>query len=293
VAALAAQFAFELIGSAARDLLSHGVPPLTTLRFLAWVFLVDLLLAPISLATAFAARAVPYGFLLGLPLVGLLALFARERRTRIDHALELSGAYRGTALLLGDVIEADDSYTGSHSRGVVELAVQVAERLRLGVGERRDVEFAALLHDVGKINIPAEIIHKPGPLSPEERELVNRHTLEGQRLLEQVGGVLGQVGRIVRSCHERWDVAGYPDGLAGFATPLEARIVCACDAFSAMTTNRSYRRALPVGAALAELRRCAGSQFDPVVVAALCDVVERSGIHLVAEAAPVEPALAV
>jgi HD-GYP domain-containing protein (c-di-GMP phosphodiesterase class II) len=103
--------------------------------------------------------------------------------------------------------------------------------------------------------------------------VIETHTVEGQRMLERVGGMLGEVGRLVRSCHERWDGEGYPDGLAGEAIPLVARVVCACDAFSAMTTDRPYRDALSVEAALAELRRCSGTQFDPDVVDALVAVV--------------------
>src|SRR5207244_8593038 len=102
-------------------------------------------------------------------LVGLLGYFARERKTRIDHALELSHAYRGTALLLGDVVEADDAYTGSHSRDVVQLVLDVSDELGLSARERRDAEFVALLHDIGKIRIPAEIANKPGPLGVGER----------------------------------------------------------------------------------------------------------------------------
>ena len=98
------------------------------------------------------------------------------------------------------------------------------------------------------------------------------HTVEGQQMLERVGGVLARVGVVVRASHERWDGGGYPDGLAGEAIPLAARIVSACDAYNAMTTDRSYRRALPVADALAELERCAGTQFDPDVVAALVAV---------------------
>jgi HD-GYP domain-containing protein (c-di-GMP phosphodiesterase class II) len=95
-------------------------------------------------------------------------MFARERQVRIDHALELSGAYRGTAMLLGDVIEADDEYTGSHSRDVVALVVAVATRLGVGPADLRQAEFAALLHDVGKVKIAAEVINKPGPLDDDE-----------------------------------------------------------------------------------------------------------------------------
>ncbi|HEY2182801.1 MAG TPA: HD-GYP domain-containing protein, partial [Gaiellaceae bacterium] len=189
-----------------------------------------------------------------------------------DKVLELKNAYQGTSYLLGDMIEADDAYTGSHSRDVVELVLAVAERLGLDADEQRMAEFTALLHDVGKIRIPPEIINKPGPLDDEERALMNTHTILGQEMLERAGGLLGEVGPLVRSCHEHWDGNGYPDGLAGEDTPLVARIVCTCDAWSAMTTDRSYRRALPHGAAVAELRHCAGTQFDPRVVDALLAV---------------------
>jgi HD-GYP domain-containing protein (c-di-GMP phosphodiesterase class II) len=207
-----------------------------------------------------------------LPLVALLRLFSGERQRRIDSALELSDAYRGTAFLLGDVVEADDAYTGSHSRHVVDLVLGVADVLGLSPDDRRDAEFVALLHDVGKIRIPSEIINKPGPLDAEERAIIETHTIEGERMLEQVGGLIGHVGELVRSCHERWDGGGYPDGLAGEDIPLIARIVCACDAYSAMTTDRSYRKALGRDEALDELRRCAGTHFDPQVVDAILRV---------------------
>jgi putative nucleotidyltransferase with HDIG domain len=194
---------------------------------------------------------------------------------RIDHALEQSDAYRGTAFLLGDVVEADDEYTGSHSRHVVDIVLDVCDELGVTAADRRDAEFVALLHDVGKIKIPAEIINKAGPLDANERTIIETHTVEGERLLEQVGGLLGHVGRIVRSCHEHWDGSGYPDALAGESIPLVARIVCACDAFSAMTTDRSYRRARTAEEALEEMKRCAGTQFDPEVVAALVRVNTR------------------
>jgi HD-GYP domain-containing protein (c-di-GMP phosphodiesterase class II) len=207
-----------------------------------------------------------------VPLVGLLSFFARERRVRIDHALELSSAYRGTALLLGDVVEADDAYTGSHSRHVVDLVLATCDRLRLSPQDRRDAEFVALLHDVGKIRIPNEIINKPGPLTPEERAIVETHTVVGEEMLDRVGGVLGNVGHLVRSCHERFGGGGYPDGLVGDEIPLVARIVCCCDAYSAITTDRPYRAGRSAEEALEELRRCAGTQFDPDVVDALARV---------------------
>jgi HD-GYP domain-containing protein (c-di-GMP phosphodiesterase class II) len=272
--ALAAQFAVNFVAAMppARAALSLGAR--AQLRLMAPSFAVDAALAPLGILLAFPAAQHPLSLLLAMPLVALLGFFARERQVRIDHALELSHAYRGTALLLGDVIEADDAYTGSHSRDVVELVLGVADRLGLAPVERRHAEFAALLHDVGKVRIPSEIINKPGALDPEERAIINTHTLEGERMLEKVGGLLGIVGRIVRSCHERWDGGGYPDGLAGAEIPLVARIVCCCDAFNAMTTDRSYRKALPLEEAKAELVRCRGTQFDAEVVDALLAVLE-------------------
>ena len=175
--------------------------------------------------------------------------------------------------LLGDVVGANDEYTGAHSRAVVDLVLAVCDRLGLDGASRRNAEFVALLHDVGKIRIPNSIINKPGPLDPEERAIVNTHTIEGQRLLERVGGLLAEIGELVRSCHERWDGRGYPDGLAGEEIPIISRIVCCCDAFHAMTTPRPYRPARPVAEALAELRLHAGSQFDPRVVGVLEAVV--------------------
>jgi HD-GYP domain-containing protein (c-di-GMP phosphodiesterase class II) len=156
---------------------------------------------------------------------------------------------------------------------VVDIVLAVCDELQVSPQDRRDAEFVALLHDVGKIRIPAEIINKPGRLDAEERAIIETHTLEGERMLEQVGGMLAHVGRLVRSCHEHWDGGGYPDALVGEATPLVARIVCACDAFSAMTTDRPYRAARTAAEAAAELERCAGTQFDPRVVDALVRVV--------------------
>jgi HD-GYP domain-containing protein (c-di-GMP phosphodiesterase class II) len=267
LAALAAQFALVFVGTWIRQ---KGLrAPHVPIQTQGLSYAVDAGLAPIGLLVAFAAIHQPLLVLLVLPLVGLLRLFAREREQRIDAALELGHAYRGTAMLLGDVVEADDAYTGEHSRDVVSLTLEVADRFGLGARERRNAEFVALLHDVGKIRIPASIINKPGPLDPDERAVIETHTLEGEAMLTRVGGLLGDIGRIVRSCHERWDGEGYPDRLAGEATPLIARIVCCADAFSAMTTNRPYRRALTTEEALAELRRCAGTQFDPNVVEAV------------------------
>jgi putative nucleotidyltransferase with HDIG domain len=187
--------------------------------------------------------------------------------------LELSSAYRGTALVLGDVIEADDGYTGEHCKSVVALTLELAEHLGLSAERQRNLEFAALLHDVGKIAIPKEIINKPGKLDPHEWTIVKTHTLEGQKMLDRVGGFMRQVGSIVRSHHERWDGAGYPDGLKGEEIPLEARIISCCDTWNAMRTDRPYRKALDYATAEAELRSASGSQLDPSLVEALLELV--------------------
>jgi HD-GYP domain-containing protein (c-di-GMP phosphodiesterase class II) len=271
VAALLAQFAFDF-GNALLHVVARQIELRTLARMMRLVYLVDAALAPVALATAFATRLHPELVVLILPLVALLQNFSRERKQRIDNALELSDAYRGTAFLLGDVVEADDAYTGSHSRHVVDLVLGVADALELDESNRRDAEFVALLHDVGKIRIPSSIINKPGPLDAEERAIIETHTIEGEEMLSKVGGLLGHVGRLVRSCHEHYDGNGYPDKLAGEEIPLVARIVCACDAFSAMTTDRAYRKARTPQEALAEMQRCAGTQFDPRVVAALVSV---------------------
>ena len=268
--ALLAQFAFDFVPATIRERVIDGVSARTLGGLVAPVYALDGALAPIGLLVAFAATQVSAAVaLLIVPLATVLAVLSRERQARVDQALELSSAYRGTAMLLGDVVEADDAYTGSHSRGVVELSLAVSDRLGLDHRLRRNVEFAALLHDVGKIAVPKEIINKAGPLDAAEWQVMYRHTIEGEEMLNRVGGVLSEVGRIVRSSHEHYDGSGYPDGLAGEEIPIEARIVTCCDAFSAMTTTRSYRKAMSLEAALAEVRACAGTQFDPQVAEAL------------------------
>ena len=292
VLALAAQFSCDLVWSTIRDWLWLGIPPQLQPSLFGWTLSVDVLLSPIGLAAAIAAQDEPVAALLPLPLAGLFALFARERQGRIDHARELSHAYHGTTLLLSDVLQADDEYTGLHSRDVVSLAEAVADEMGLDARQRRNVEFGALLHDVGKIAVPGEIINKDGPLTDEEWTVIKTHTVEGQRMLDQVGGVLSEVGRVVRSSHERWDGGGYPDGISGQGIPLESRIVSCCDAYDAMTSDRPYRPARPPEEALEELLRCSGSQFDPEVVSALSSVIEkelriRGAKRLETEAQPV------
>jgi HD-GYP domain-containing protein (c-di-GMP phosphodiesterase class II) len=274
VAVLAAQFACDLVASTVLARRAQGVSPRLKLRKLGSVWLVDALLSPLGLVAAIASVHHRYAFLLVFTLPGLLAVFARERNDRIDQTLELSATYRGTAILLAELLERTDAYTGGdHTRGVVELSLLVADELGLSAADRRRVELAALMHDVGKIAIPTSIITKPGPLTPEEWAIMRTHTIEGQRMLDRVGGALAEVGQIVRASHERYDGRGYPDGLAGRAIPREAAIISACDAYDAMTTNRPYRGARSGAAAMEELRSESGRQFDPRVVVALEAVV--------------------
>ena len=275
--ALAAQFTCDFTANVVRERLCGGIGIRELLGEVREVYLIDAALAPLGLLVAIAGAHQRWAVLLIAPLFAILRIFSRERRARLEQLIELGDAYRGTALVLGDVVEADDAYTGEHCRGVVRLALEVAAALGLDAQRARNVEFGALLHDVGKIAVPKEIVNKPGKLDPEEWEIIKTHTIEGQRMLERVGGFMREVGEIVRSSHERWDGAGYPDGLRATAIPLEARIVSACDAFNAMTTTRSYRRAMSLDDAVAELRRCAGTQFDPQVVDTLVGLVGTEG----------------
>lgn len=271
-AILVAQFAGDLVWTATCEWLALGMAPRRIAEPMVTVFSVDALLAPLGLTVAFAAQHAHVAALFALTALLLLHRFARDRQAAITGSIELGHAYRGTAFLLGDVIEADDHDTGTHSRAVAPLTIAVATKLGLGARDLRIAELVALLHDVGKIRIPNEIIHKPGPLSREERAIVEMHTIDGEQMLGTVGGLLGEVGRLVRSCHERWDGTGYPDGLAGEEIPLISRIVCCCDALHAMTSDRPYREALTVAAALDELERCSGTQFDPEIVEAVVSV---------------------
>jgi putative nucleotidyltransferase with HDIG domain len=277
--ALAAQFGFDYIAAAVRDRLFGDDLDLPGLaREVAPIYAIDVALSSLGLVVAFAVAAGhgSWPVILIAPLFLVLRVFSRERQERLEQMAQLNDAYQGTALLLGDVVEADDSYTGEHSKGVVRLSLDVAAELGLDSAQRRNVEFGALLHDVGKIAIPNEIINKPGKLNEREWEIVKTHTIEGQKMLERIGGFMTEIGTIVRASHEAWDGSGYPDGLRGEEIPIEARVVSACDAFNAMTTTRSYRRAMRVEDAIAEMERCAGSHFDPRVVEALLRVLRTS-----------------
>ncbi|HKD93696.1 MAG TPA: diguanylate cyclase, partial [Gaiellaceae bacterium] len=188
------------------------------------------------------------------------------------HKELLAEIRRGTAHepLLRTLAEREPELR-AHVADVSSLAVRVGERLGLAPDELEELRLAAELHDVGKLAIPDVVLQKSGALDATEWSFIHSHTLIAQRILSSAPA-LRPVGAIVRSTHENWDGTGYPDGLAGEAIPLAARIIGACDAYSAMTSDRPYRAARTPAQAVAELRRCADSQFDRTVVQLLCAV---------------------
>jgi putative nucleotidyltransferase with HDIG domain len=188
LAALLAQVLFDIATTLTWTWIGDRISPRVELPLLSWIYLVDAALAPLGLLIAAAAVARPGLVLVALSPTAMLFLFARERQQRLGQTQALSTAYRGTALLLGDVVEADDHYTGSHSREVVDLSLAVADALGLDATARQNVEFAALLHDVGKIRVDKEIINKRGALDDAEWTIIRRHTIDGEQMLMQVGG---------------------------------------------------------------------------------------------------------
>jgi putative nucleotidyltransferase with HDIG domain len=248
------------------------------LRSVAWVYAFDVVLTPVGLLVVLATPEARLAFLLPIAVVALLELHRRERAGRLDSLEDLSHAYRGTALLLGEMIEGDDPYTRVHSTGVVDLAAALARALDYGgPTAMRDVEFAALLHDIGKIKIPKEILRKPAALDDREWQIMRLHPVLGADMLTSAGGVLAGIAVAVRHHHERWDGTGYPDGLSGAEIPLLSRILAVCDTYSAITTDRPYRPARDPNIAFAELHAGSGSQFDPAVVAAFAELFEAAG----------------
>jgi putative nucleotidyltransferase with HDIG domain len=169
-------------------------------------------------------------------------------------------------------LEARNGYSGEHSRGVVELAVEVIQQMNLAE-EVATVKQCALLHDVGKIAVPDSLLNKSGPLDAIEQEAMRKHTEVGARIVGSLEG-LTHLAPLIRAVHERWDGKGYPDGLKGEQIPLSSRIVHACDAWHAMSSDRPYRKALRTDEAIEEVRRNVGRQFDPRVVLALCKVLK-------------------
>jgi diguanylate cyclase (GGDEF)-like protein len=200
----------------------------------------------------------------------LLAGIAHQAKLAIQNASSfqsLEDTFLSTVEALANALEANDEYTSSHARWITDMALEVGRELGLDAKTLKRLELGALFHDIGKIGIPASILTKPGPLTPEERAVIETHPELGERILAPISR-LEDVRPIVRHCHERWDGAGYPDGKAAEDIPIEARVILVCDAFHAMTTDRPYRSRLPIEEALRRLEESAGSQFDPDVVEA-------------------------
>jgi diguanylate cyclase (GGDEF)-like protein len=200
----------------------------------------------------------------------LLAGIAHQAKLAIQNASSfqsLEDTFLSTVEALANALEANDEYTSSHARWITDMALEVGRELGLDAKTLKRLELGALFHDIGKIGIPASILTKPGPLTPEERAVIETHPELGERILAPISR-LEDVRPIVRHCHERWDGAGYPDGKAAEDIPIEARVILVCDAFHAMTTDRPYRSRLPIEEALKRLEESAGSQFDPDVVEA-------------------------
>ena len=186
-------------------------------------------------------------------------------------AEQIRRSYVATVRALTNAVEARDAYTGKHAERVAAYGLELATRVDPDLAAEPQVEFGFLLHDVGKVAIPDGILHKPGPLSPQEELLMHGHALIGWHIVRAIPS-FDQAAGIVRSHHERWDGGGYPDGLRGEEIPLGARIFAVADAFDALTTDRPYRPAVTVGEARARIGRDSGTHFDPRVVEALADM---------------------
>jgi HD-GYP domain-containing protein (c-di-GMP phosphodiesterase class II) len=206
----------------------------------------------------------------------LLGGVAQQAKLAIANASSYEGLERtfvSTVEALANALEANDEYTSRHARSISDLALRVGEALGLDERTLKQLELGALLHDIGKIGIPNDILSKPGRLTAAERRIVQTHPELGERIIAPIDR-LQSVRPIVRHAHERWDGAGYPDGISGEDIPLESRIILVCDAYHSMTTDRPYRRRLSHPEALRRLAEGAGTQFDPRVVEVALGVLE-------------------
>jgi ribonuclease P protein subunit RPR2 len=201
----------------------------------------------------------------------LREVFKQERA----RAQELRRSYTATVRALSNAVEARDAYTGKHAERVTAYGIELARAAGLEIEDSPQIEFGFLLHDVGKVAVPDAILFKRGALTEDEYSLVREHPVIGSEILRDVD-FLGEGTLVVRHHHERWDGQGYPDGLAGDAIPLPARVFAVADALDALTTDRPYRPACSFAAAREEVYREAGSQFDPAVVAAYRQIPDRS-----------------
>jgi putative nucleotidyltransferase with HDIG domain len=212
-----------------------------------------------------------------LAFVRVLARIVTAQLEAEEEELErrrLHAESMGVQALLA-AVDARDHYTGDHSKSVVQLSSRAARQLRLSARQIAEAQQVALLHDVGKVAVPDHILQKAGPLTPAEREVIETHPVVGARIVRSIAG-LAHLAPAIRAGHERWDGAGYPDGLAGEEIPIVSRITFVCDAWDAMTTDRPYRRALGRDHAMRELERNADTQFCSRAVHALVSVVEAA-----------------
>jgi HD-GYP domain-containing protein (c-di-GMP phosphodiesterase class II) len=204
-----------------------------------------------------------------------IALRLADQRMYAQKRGDRTSASRQSANVLLRALAERSPDLGTHLRDVAALAGAVARRFALPVEEVENIRQAAELHDVGKVAIPDAILEKPGTLSRGEWAFIHRHTVIGERIIG-AAPALAHIAALVRASHENLDGTGYPDGLTGQRIPLGSRIIAVCDAFHAMTTDRPYREAMDEDAAIAELRRCAGTQFDPAVVDHFCSALSEA-----------------
>jgi HD-GYP domain-containing protein (c-di-GMP phosphodiesterase class II) len=203
----------------------------------------------------------------------LLGSLGRQKHAAEDRARQIEESFMTTLGAVSSMVYGSDRFTESHSRATAMLAVAVGQHLGLKARAMRQLEYAALLHDVGKVGLPSQLLNKPGPLTSDELALVHEHPVIAERILSRVPS-LKAICPIVRAQYERWNGSGYPDGLAGEAIPLGGRIIHVCAAFHAMSSERPYRPALTTDQIIRELRSQAGSQFDPRVVEAVVAIVQ-------------------
>jgi len=194
------------------------------------------------------------------------------RRARLYEHLEQS--HLQMILALVRALDAKDHHIAGHSERIAGWAIRLARALHCADDEVQDIQWAALLHDLGKVGIPDRLLHKPGPLLKKEWEVMQRHSVIGEEILSS-GERMRRIGKIVRHHQEHWDGSGYPDGLRGKHIPMGSRVLAVVDAYGAMTEDRAYRRARSSRDALAELRRYAGTQFDPALVERFCPMIGR------------------
>jgi len=215
-----------------------------------------------------------------LPDVELVSVLGGQAAAAIENARlyeKLEQSYLSTIVTLSGIAEAKDFYTDKHMKDIAEYSVDIARKLGLSEADIENIRMAALLHDLGKITVPDDILKKPGRLSEEEMEVIRKHPAHGAKMIESIEP-MKDAREIIRHHHEYYDGSGYPDGLRGQDIPLGARIIGVADAFDAMTTNRPYRKALPMDKVIKELKDFSGIQFDPDIVEILISILREKGI---------------